>query len=109
MGFDCHDQNGIQIVVLPAFMNAELSRELELAMKQWLLKPEKVYVFHFKNVKKMDRSLYRLFIAFNNNVKKVEKAVSYIGVSDSLLQQFGADGVSGVFRSVELKKAMGMV
>jgi len=89
-------------IKLPFELDASFAEEMLTQSKSWLLIQVEAFVFDFRNVRKVAKTVYRPFMIFSKLVKQGGKRVVSINMNAELVNQFKGDGIIQAFNVVAI-------
>ncbi len=98
--FKSVEENGVNVITLPAMLDAKVVKDLEVAIKGWLLVPCAIHVLDFKEVQAFTSAVYRPFVLFNQALKNNQKALYCLNIPAKFGPQIKQDGLTSVFVGV---------
>jgi chemotaxis protein CheX len=98
--FESQEVNGINVIHCPDIIDGKDMSKIEAAVKTWLVQATDLHVIDFKNVTSFAPLAYRPFVIFNQQLRRNNKNLFCMNLSDALMAQFKQDGLMTVFAPV---------
>jgi chemotaxis protein CheX len=99
--FTTEEHGKIMRISGPVSLEATAAKEFNDQAKAWLLKPTMHFVLDLKGVAQLTRDFYQAMILLKTTLKKDQKSLYSINVSDGIMKQLRTDGVLQVFTPIE--------
>lgn len=90
---DSDIQNGCNLIKLPNSEPKELSKELEVTIKQWLVMPEQVHILDMSQVTSIDPAVISQLLMFQKSLKRVDKLLHVVHLKPDIKALFMEKGI----------------
>lgn len=95
--FRSEEKDGMHIITLPSVVDSKNTPQLEKAMHFWRKSHCQMHVIDLKAVTDFMPSVYRPFVQFHNDLKRLNKLMLSVNVPAKILPNFKLDGVDSIF------------
>lgn len=99
--FKSEENEKLVRITCPSFLDGNAAKDFSERGKVWMLSPVKYYVLDLTGVKDIHREFYQSLIHFKTSVKRDQKVIYSVNLSNHLIRQIKQDGVEQAFNPIK--------